>query len=66
MEKKLVIIPTYNEVENIARIITAVFGLEGDYHILIIDDGSPDGTADAVKSLQKAWADTLFLIQRPG
>ena len=66
MDKKLVIIPTYNEVENISRIISAVFGLEGGYHILIIDDGSPDGTADVVKSLQKAWIDTLFLIQRPG
>ena len=66
MEKKLVIIPTYNEVENISKIITAVFGLEGNYHVLIIDDGSPDGTADVVKSLQKAWTATLFLIQRPG
>lgn len=66
MDKKLVIIPTYNEVENISRIISAVFGLEGGYHILIIDDGSPDGTADVVKSLQKARTDTLFLIQRPG
>lgn len=66
MDKKLVIIPTYNEVENISRIISAVFGLEGGYHILIIDDGSPDGTADVVKSLQKAWTGTLFLIQRPG
>lgn len=66
MDKKLVIIPTYNEVENISRIISAVFGLEGGYHILIIDDGSPDGTADVVKSLHKAWTDTLFLIQRPG
>ena len=66
MDKKLVIIPTYNEVENISRIISAVFGLEGGYHILIIDDGSPDGTADVVKSLQKGWTDTLFLIQRPG
>ena len=66
MEKKLVIIPTYKEVENIAKIISAVFALEGNYHILVIDDGSPDGTADVVKSLQKAYTDTLFLIQRPG
>ena len=43
MEKKLVIIPTYKEVENIAKIISAVFALEGNYHILVIDDGSPDG-----------------------
>ena len=66
MEKKLVIIPTYKEVENIAKIISAVFALQGNYHILVIDDGSPDGTADVVKSLQKAYTDTLFLIQRPG
>ena len=50
MEKKLVIIPTYNEVENIEKIIAAVSDIEGDYHILVIDDGSPDGTADAVRS----------------
>ena len=51
MEKKLVIIPTYNEIENIAKIIQAVFALEGEYQILVIDDGSPDGTADVVKGL---------------
>ena len=53
MEKKLVIIPTYNEVENIEKIIAAVSDIEGNYHILVIDDGSPDGTADAVRSIQK-------------
>ena len=53
MEKKLVIIPTYNEIENISKIIAAVFA-QGDYHILIIDDGSPDGTAAAVKAIQAA------------
>ena len=46
MDRKAVIIPTYNEKENIENIARAVFGLEGDYHIIIIDDGSPDGTAD--------------------
>lgn len=56
MEKKLVIIPTYNEIENISKIIAAVFA-KGDYHILIIDDGSPDGTAAAVKALQAADAE---------
>ena len=50
MQKKLVIIPTYNEIENIAAITEAVFA-QGDYHILVIDDGSPDGTAAAVKEL---------------
>ena len=52
MPSKLVIIPTYNELENIQKIIAKVFSLEGDFHILVVDDGSPDGTADIVKSLQ--------------
>ena len=64
--KKLVIIPTYNEIENIAKIICAVFGLEGNYDILVIDDGSPDGTADAVKSLQASFPERLNLIERTG
>lgn len=66
MEKKLVIIPTYNEIENISRIIRAVFAIEGEYSILVIDDGSPDGTADAVKQLQKEFPERLFLICRAG
>ena len=66
MEKKLVIIPTYNEIENIAKIICAVFDLEGEYNILVIDDGSPDGTAAAVKRMQPAFQDKLFLIEREG
>ena len=66
MEKKIVIIPTYNEKENIAKIIRAVFSLEGDYHILVIDDGSPDGTGAIVKDLQKEFPDRLFLIERSG
>ena len=63
---KLVIIPTYNEIENAERIIRAVFGLEGGFHILIIDDGSPDGTSDVVKRLQGEFSDRLFLIERSG
>ncbi|MEY4054416.1 MAG: hypothetical protein RL034_1334, partial [Bacteroidota bacterium] len=51
--EKLVIIPTYNERENIAAIIAAVFELQAGYHILIIDDGSPDGTAAIVEDLMK-------------
>lgn len=66
MEKKLVIIPTYNEIENIEKIIAAVSDIEGDYHILVIDDGSPDGTADAVRSIQKQCPDRIFLIERSG
>ena len=53
MDKKVVIIPTYNEKENIENIIRAVFSLEGEYHILVIEDGSPDGTAAIVKKMQK-------------
>ena len=63
----IVIIPTYNEKENVEKIIRAVFGLEKCFHILIIDDGSPDGTADIVKRLmQEEFADRLFLIERAG
>ena len=66
MDSKIVIIPTYNEKENIAKIIRAVFALEGDYHILVIDDGSPDGTAQIVEQLRKEFPERLSLIQRPG
>ncbi len=59
MDRKLVIIPTYNEKENIADIIAAVFALPGNFHVLIIDDNSPDGTAEIVKDLQKKEADSL-------
>lgn len=63
----IVIIPTYNEKENIENIIRAVFGLEQAFNILIIDDGSPDGTADIVKGLMaNEFKDRLFLIQRQG
>lgn len=65
-DRKAVIIPTYNEKENIENIARAVFGLEGEYHIIIIDDGSPDGTADIVKRLQKEFPERLFLIERQG
>ena len=66
MDKKLVIIPTYNEIENAEKIIRAVFALDGGYHILIIDDGSPDGTAAAVKELMKEVPERLFIIERSG
>ncbi|HBJ16029.1 MAG TPA: dolichyl-phosphate beta-D-mannosyltransferase, partial [Parabacteroides merdae] len=55
MSDSIVIIPTYNEKENIENIIRVVFGLEKEFHILIIDDGSPDGTAGIVKRLQKEF-----------
>ena len=64
MDRKVVIIPTYNERENIEKIIRAVFALEGDYHILIIEDGSPDGTAEIVKDMQKEFSGHLHMIER--
>ena len=64
--RKLVIIPTYNEIENIEAIIRKTFSLEGAYHILIIDDGSPDGTAAKVKELQSEFPEKLFIIERTG
>ena len=62
----LIIIPTYNEIENIENIIRKVFSLEESFSILIIDDGSPDGTAKKVKELQKEFSDTLFIEERTG
>jgi dolichol-phosphate mannosyltransferase len=64
--EKLVIIPTYNEKENIASIIEAVFLLDQQFHVLIIDDGSPDGTASIVKSLFSKYPAQLFLEERKG
>jgi dolichol-phosphate mannosyltransferase len=63
---KLVIIPTYNEKENIANMVQAVFALPGNFHMLVVDDGSPDGTADIVKDLQKQYPESLHLQQRTG
>jgi dolichol-phosphate mannosyltransferase len=64
--KKVVIIPTYNEKENIAKIIRKVCGYSTGYHVLIVDDGSPDGTADIVKQLQQELEGRIHLIQRTG
>lgn len=66
MDRKIVIIPTYNEKENIEKIIRAVFSLDGEYHILVIEDGSPDGTAQIVKRLQEEFSNKLFMIERKG
>ena len=62
----IVIIPTYNERENIENIIRAVFRLEKVFHVLIIEDNSPDGTAEIVKKLQKEFPERLFMIERKG
>lgn len=66
METKLVIIPTYNEKENIEDIVRVVMGLDGEFHVLVIDDGSPDGTAEIVKSLMPEFPSRLHIIQRQG
>lgn len=64
--KRLVIIPTYNERENIVRMIHTVMALEGDYDLLIVDDGSPDGTAELVRGEQRSFAERLHLVERSG
>lgn len=66
MSDSLVIIPTYKEKENIEKIIRKVFSLEKEFNILIVDDGSPDGTADIVKSLIKEFPERLFIEERKG
>jgi dolichol-phosphate mannosyltransferase len=66
MNQSLVIIPTYNEKENIEAIIRKVFSFPESFNILIIDDGSPDGTSDIIKTLQKEFPNQLFMIERAG
>jgi dolichol-phosphate mannosyltransferase len=66
VDKALVIIPTYNEKENIEKMIHAIFSLPFAYHILIVDDGSPDGTASLVKNLLKGFPERLFIVERSG
>ena len=64
--KKIVLIPTFNEKENVSAILHAVLGLSSDYHVLIIDDNSPDGTAAIVEGLMGKFLDRLFILKRPG
>lgn len=66
MSEHLVIIPTYNEKENVAEIIDAVMSLETGFHVLIVDDGSPDGTSDIVKACFENYPGRLFLEMREG
>lgn len=66
MSNSLVIIPTYNEIENVEKMIRTVFGLSTAFHVLIVDDGSPDGTADKVEELQKEFSDALHILKRKG
>ncbi|RMG79540.1 MAG: polyprenol monophosphomannose synthase [Bacteroidetes bacterium] len=66
MSDSLVIIPTYNEKDNIEKMIDTVFSLPKEFHLLIVDDNSPDGTAQLVKTYQKKYPEKLFLIERKG
>ncbi|TXB63950.1 polyprenol monophosphomannose synthase [Vicingus serpentipes] len=66
MSDSIIIIPTYNEIENVDAMIRKVFSLEKEFHVLIIDDGSPDGTAGVVKKLQQEFTGKLHLEQRKG
>ncbi|MBR7026507.1 MAG: polyprenol monophosphomannose synthase [Bacteroidales bacterium] len=65
-DKKVIIIPTYNEIENIEKMLRKVMSLEDGFHVLIIDDGSPDGTADVVKKLMVEFPERIFIIERAG
>ncbi|MEL6141118.1 MAG: glycosyltransferase, partial [Bacteroidota bacterium] len=66
MSNRLVIVPTYNEKENILAMIETVFNLSLPFHLLIVDDGSPDGTADLVKGEMGKYSDQLFILEREG
>ncbi len=66
MSDSLVIIPTYNEKENIEKMLRTIFSLEKDFHVLIVDDGSPDGTQDIVTRLQGEFPGRLYLLPRAG
>ena len=66
IKEKLVIIPTYNEKENIERMINRVMSLPGDFNLLIVDDGSPDGTAQIVKDLQLKYPERIYIVERAG
>ena len=61
MSRALVIIPTYNEIENIEKMLNTVMALPGGYEVLIVDDGSPDGTADVVRRLMQAYGGRIHL-----
>jgi glycosyltransferase involved in cell wall biosynthesis len=66
LSDSVVIIPTYNEIGNIEKMVRKVFSLSKEFHLLIIDDGSPDGTAQKVKDLQSEFNGRLFIIERKG
>lgn len=66
MSDALVIIPTYNEKENIETILRKVMSLPEDFHVLVVDDGSPDGTGEIVKDIKKEFPDSIYILERSG
>ncbi|PCJ82068.1 MAG: dolichyl-phosphate beta-D-mannosyltransferase [Bacteroidetes bacterium] len=66
MSKSLVIIPTYNEKENVVAMLEAVMGLDNDFSVLVVDDGSPDGTADLVKNQMSIFGERIHILERAG
>jgi dolichol-phosphate mannosyltransferase len=66
VSKSLIIIPTYNEIDNIERLIEAIFSLKSNYHILVVDDNSPDGTGRTIELLTKKYPERLHLLKRAG
>ena len=66
MNNRLVIVPTYNEIENISKIVAAVMQLSPDMDLLVVDDNSPDGTGAKIKELQEEHNERLHLIEREG
>ncbi len=66
MTKAVVVVPTYNEIENIERLLRTVFSLQREFHILVVDDNSPDGTANLVESNFETYPNKLFLLKREG
>lgn len=64
MSKAIVVVPTYNEIENIERLLRTVFSLQREFHVLVVDDNSPDGTAKAVEKNFETYSEKLFLLKR--
>ena len=64
MKQSLVVLPTYNEIENISLMIEAIFSTSKEVHILVVDDSSPDGTSDKVLQLKSNYQNRLFLLKR--
>ena len=66
MSNALVVVPTYNEVANIERLVRNIFSLQRSFDVLVVDDQSPDGTATVVRELMEEWPKSLFLLERQG